>query len=120
MTDGTCWRVLNPLVTDAEVVVERPAGSPHPLFSECLYPLDDGFLRATCSGDGMDIDVIMGATGSREVTGIVSTLDAHRRDAELRVLLGCTTEQAESVRAFLDGPGSFGCLRPLRPGVSGG
>ena len=118
MTDGEpFWSVLDALVADAEVVVERPAGSPHPRFPESTYPLDYGFLRGTTSGDGADIDVFLGRADARRVTGVVATVDARKRDTELKVLLDCTPAQAETVHQFLSWPGSFGCVVLLRPGV---
>ena len=109
-TDPDFWTVMDTLVGDAEVVIQRPAGTPHPRFPETLYPLDYGALRHTRSGDGADIDVFRGASGRHNVTGVVATVDARKRDAELKVLLGCTAQETEAVRAFLSWPGSFGCL----------
>lgn len=119
MSGGAFWAVLDALVVDAEVVVERLAGSPHPRFPDSVYPLDYGSLQGTRSGDGMDIDVFVGRPGARDVTGDVTTVDARKRDAEVKVLLGVTGEQARAVQAFLDWPGSFGCLVTLRPGPGG-
>ncbi|WP_022802019.1 inorganic pyrophosphatase [Deinococcus ficus] len=109
-TDPHFWTVLDTLVREAEVVIERPAGTPQPRFPGSLYPLDYGALRHTRSGDGADIDVFRGTSGRHDVTGVVATVDARKRDAELKVLLGCTAQEAEAVRAFLSWPGSFGCL----------
>lgn len=115
MSDGEpFWNVLDALVAASEVVVERPAGSPHPRYPDSTYPLDYGCLRGTRSGDGADIDVFVGRPGARDVTGIVATVDAVKRDAEVKVLLGCTPAQADAVRAFLDWPGSFGGVVTLR------
>jgi inorganic pyrophosphatase len=118
VNDENFWAVLDALVDAAEVVVEWTAGSPHPRFPESAYPLDYGFLRGTRSGDAADIDVFLGRAGARTVTGIVSTVDGHKRDAEVKVLLDCTPAQADAVLNFLSWPGSFGCLLQLRPATA--
>lgn len=115
MSNETFWAVLDALLDGAEVVVERLTGSPPPRCPESAYPLDYRFVRGTRSGDGADIDVFVGRAGARKVTGVVSTVDARKRDAEVKVLLDCPPAQAEAVRNFLSWPGSFGCVVQLRP-----
>lgn len=115
MTDANFWAVLDTLVADAEVVVERPAGSAHPRFPDTRYPLDYGSLRGTTSGDRAEIDVFLGYPGARAVTGVVATVDARKRDTELKLLLGCMPEQMQAVQAFLSWPDSFGCVVLPRP-----
>ncbi|MCD0169376.1 inorganic pyrophosphatase [Deinococcus sp. 23YEL01] len=115
MTDANFWAVLDTLVADAEVVVERPAGSAHPRFPDTCYPLDYGALRGTTSGDGAEIDVFLGHPGARTVTGVGATVDARKRDTELKLLLDCTPEQMQMVQAFLSWPDSFGCVVLPRP-----
>ncbi|NTY02236.1 inorganic pyrophosphatase [Deinococcus sp. JMULE3] len=97
-------------MADAEVVVEQPVGSAHPRFPDTCYPLDYGSLRGTTSGNSAEIDVFLGHPDARAVTGVVATVDARKRDTELKLLLGCTPEQMQAVQAFLSWPGSFGCV----------
>jgi len=115
VTDPNFWAVLDTLMVGAEVVVERPAGSAHPRFPDTRYPLDYGSLRGTTSGDGAEIDVFLGHPGARNVTGVVVTVDARKRDTELKLLLGCTPGQMQAVQAFLSWPDSFGCVVLPRP-----
>ena len=115
MNDANFWAVLDTLMADAEVVVERPAGSAHPRFPDTRYPLDYGSLCGTTSGDSAEIDVFLGHPDARAVTGVVATVDARKRDTELKLLLDCTPEQMQTVQAFLSWPGSFGCVVLPRP-----
>jgi inorganic pyrophosphatase len=81
-------------------VVDRPKGSPHPRHKSFQYPLDYGYLQGTRSPDGDGLDVWIGslarqALAGHTVTGIIATLDLGKRDAELKLLIGCTTEEAQ-------------------------
>jgi inorganic pyrophosphatase len=62
--------------------------------------LDYGYLRGTHAPDGDGIDVWIGTLKSlspaaRTVTGIIATLDLDKRDAEFKLLLDCTPEEAQ-------------------------
>ena len=95
MEPSTFWLKLDKLVAGCELVVDRAAGSPHPRFPAFTYPLDYGYLKGTQSGDGHEIDVWIGSLPERAVTGIVCTVDLLKRDAELKILLNCTPEEAQ-------------------------
>jgi inorganic pyrophosphatase len=86
------WATLENFVTSSQIVVDRPKGSPHPRFPEIVYPMDYGFLEGTTGGDGDGIDVWFGSSVSRVVTGVACTADPFKRDAELKILLGCSDE----------------------------
>lgn len=94
------WEALDVLVEEAELVVDRPRGSHHPDFPEYVYELDYGYLKDTTSADGEGIDVWLGSAPVRRVTGAVCTVDLAKRDAELKVLIGCTAEDCEIIRKF--------------------
>ena len=40
-TDAQFWLDLDELVATSEVLVDRPAGQPHPDFPELIYPGED-------------------------------------------------------------------------------
>jgi len=51
------WRHLDVLVAEAEVVIDRPAGSAHPRYPNFIYPLDYGYVRGTTAVDaGAGVD----------------------------------------------------------------
>ena len=93
------WETLDRFVTSSEVVVERPAGSGDPRFTGFVYPFDYGYLEGTGAVDGEGVDVWLGSLAETEVTGVVCTVDLLKRDAELKVLLGCTPDDAQRVLA---------------------
>ena len=89
MSHGEFWSTLQALVASSQVVIDRPKGSAHGS-PEWIYPLDYGYLDGTMSGDGEGIDVWIGSVEPRMVTAIVCTVDPAKRDAEIKVLLGCS------------------------------
>ncbi len=88
------WRALDELVRASRVVVDRPRGSAHPRYPDFTYPLDYGYLADTTAADGGGIDVWVGSLPERRVTGVIATVDLHKRDAEIKILLACTPEEA--------------------------
>jgi inorganic pyrophosphatase len=107
------WNTLDQL-TAGEIVIDRPAGSRHPRLPDMVYPLDYGYLAGTTAGDGDGIDVWLGSLSERSVTGIACTADAHKRDAEIKLLLGCTAKEMAAVQRFLNAHG-LGCVVFSRP-----
>ena len=97
--DERFWRSLDRLVDESEVIVDQPAGSAHPRYPEYVYPFDYGYLAATSSTDGGGIDVWIGSLGNTAVVGIVLSVDLHMRDAEIKLLLGCTPQEAQRIKA---------------------
>jgi inorganic pyrophosphatase len=94
MKESGFWLKLDTLVSTSEMIVDRPIGSPHPRYASLSYPLDYGYLRGTRAGDGEGIDVWIGSAPEWGVTGIICTVELERRDAEVKILLGCTPDEA--------------------------
>lgn len=92
------WNALDELVENSEIVIDRPKGTPHPKYSDYIYPVDYGYLKNTTSMDGGGIDVWLG-TGEKRVVAIVCTIDLLKKDSEIKILLGCTEEEMEIVYA---------------------
>lgn len=89
------WHKLDDLVGACALVIDRPAGSAHPRYPHLIYPLDYGYLAGTVAADGDGIDVWLGTLPERRVTGVIATVDLHKRDAEIKILLACTPEEAQ-------------------------
>lgn len=81
-------------------MIDRPRGSAHPRYPDLIYPLDYGYLGGTRAADGGGIDVWVGSAADRWVTGVLCTVDGVKRDAEIKVLLGCTPTEARQLCAF--------------------
>lgn len=89
------WEALDRLVAESRVVIDRPKGTCHPRYPELAYPLDYGYLDGTTSGDGGGIDVWLGASGTRDLSAVILTVDAFKRDAEIKLILGCSEEETQ-------------------------
>lgn len=100
MNPGDFWRYLERLVAESRVIIDRPKGSHHPHYPDIVYPLDYGYLDGTTSGDGSGIDVWAGASGTRDLSAVILTVDLHKRDAEIKILLGCTEDEIQTILDF--------------------
>ena len=100
MEANTFWHALDALVQASTIKVDRPKGSAHPRYPAFLYPLDYGYLEGTTSGDGAGIDVWLGSLPEQHVTALLCTVDLEKRDAEMKLLLGCTREEAQTLLAI--------------------
>lgn len=96
----TFWTALDTLLSQSEIIIDRPKGSAHPKFADIIYPLDYGYLQGTSSMDGDGIDVWLGSNRELGITGIVCSVDLLKRDSEIKILVGCTDAERESVSAF--------------------
>jgi inorganic pyrophosphatase len=94
------WDYLDRLVVSQPLVIDRPRGSHHPRNPEIVYPLDYGFLEGTTSGDGNGIDVWLGTSGTRHLSAVILTVDLHKRDVEIKLLLGCTEQEIQTILDF--------------------
>ncbi len=41
------WTALDQLVSDSEIVIDRPKGSAHPKYPDFIYKVDYGYLNNT-------------------------------------------------------------------------
>ena len=96
------WAAAEQLVATSEIVIDRPRGSTHPNLSGVIYPVAYGYLRGTTAADGEGIDVWVGSLEPKSITGLVCTFDLRKRDAELKLLLGCTSEEEDRILSFLN------------------
>lgn len=100
MTPLEFWPALDALTAAHPLVIDRPAGSAHPRYAELIYPLDYGYLDGTRGGDGAGVDAWRGSLPEAAVTAILCTVDRHKGDAELKLLLGCTPAEARQLQRF--------------------
>ena len=94
------WSTLEQLIANSQIVIDRPKGQPHPRYAELIYPFDYGYLEGTTAGDGAGIDIWLGSNAGKTLTGILCTLDTIKRDAEIKLLVNCTTEDVEKILRF--------------------
>lgn len=108
--EAAFWQTLDHLVATSRLVLDRPRGTAHPRYPECIYPLDYGYLAGTTAADGDGIDVWVGSLPERRVTAVICTVDRGKRDAELKLLLGCTPQETEMALNFHNRDGQAGLL----------
>jgi inorganic pyrophosphatase len=104
------WNALDDLVRAKTIVIDRPSGSAHPRYPDLIYPLDYGYLDETQAMDGGGIDVWVGSLDLCAVTGIVTTVDLFKKDAELKILIGCTPDEMTTIEDHHNGQSQSGLL----------
>lgn len=98
--DTSFWLEMGNLIAANKIVIDRPKGARHPRYPELVYTLDYGYLENTTAGDGDGIDVWMGSLDRKTLTGILCTFDTIKRDAEIKLLIGCTQQDIQTIRNF--------------------
>jgi inorganic pyrophosphatase len=105
--DTAFWKAMAELLKTNAIVIDRPKGSTHPRYRDAVYPLDYGYLEDTTSSDGDQIDVWIGSLNTvvdkqnaKILTGILCTFDTLKRDAEIKLLIGCTEEDIQVIQEF--------------------
>lgn len=94
------WDGIDSLVHESEVVIDRPKGSHHARFPEIIYPVDYGYLKNTTSMDGNGIDVYRGSDLAGKIDAIICTVDLHKKDSEIKILIGCTRDEKKQILEF--------------------
>ena len=90
------WAALDELVSDSEIVIDRPKGTAHPKYPDLMYIVDYGYLKNTSSMDGDGIDVWVGTAGTKG-DAILCIVDLMKKDSEIKILIGCTEEEKAAV-----------------------
>jgi inorganic pyrophosphatase len=104
------WQHLDQLVSTSQVVIDRPQGSHHPRYPELVYPYDYGYLENSRSMDGGGIDVWAGSLTGAGITAVICTVDLTKRDSEIKLLLGCTSQEAQEILRFHNDGSQAGLL----------
>ena len=94
------WSAIDQLVAESRVQIDRPKGSAHPKFPDCIYPVDYGYLAGTSSMDEEGIDLWLGTSGSNQVCAVICTVDLLKRDSEIKLLISCTPEEVQRIMTF--------------------
>ena len=97
------WSSLDELLAASQVVIDRPKGTAHPRYPEMIYPCDYGYLQGTTAIDGSGVDLFAGTLPGRGLDAVLLTVDNHKKDVEIKLLLGCSEAEKQIVLAFLNG-----------------
>lgn len=93
------WQQLDALAAASTLVIDRPKGSRHPRYPELIYPYDYGYLEDTLAPDGGGIDCWIGSLPEKTIGAVICAVDLEKRDAEIKLLLGCTPAEAQQILA---------------------
>ncbi|MGL5675811.1 MAG: inorganic pyrophosphatase [Cellulosilyticaceae bacterium] len=91
------WETLETLVDESEIVIDRPKGTAHPRYPDFIYKVDYGYLKNTTSMDGGGIDVWQGSDAKQAIDAIMCIVDLTKKDSEIKILIGCTEEEKETI-----------------------
>ena len=108
--DDAFWSALDALIATSEIAIDRPRGSAHPRYPDIIYPLDYGYLTGTSGGDGNEIDVWRGSLPEDRLDAVVCTAGTHKRDAEVKLLIGCSAQERQTIRDFHQAHGAGSML----------
>jgi inorganic pyrophosphatase len=98
--DSLFWSRLDKLIKSSEIIIDRPKGTAHPKYPHLIFPLDYGYLKGTTGGDANGIDVWLGTAKHRRLTVIAGTVDMLKKDAEIKLIIGCTEEEIKTIEKF--------------------
>ena len=98
--DYDFWKAVDTLASSGKIVIDRPKGSTHPRFPNIKYEVDYGYIESTTSMDGGGIDVWRGSLADKQVNAIICTVDLMKKDSEIKLLIGCTEQEINTVYAF--------------------
>ena len=98
--DKDFWQAIDKLVSSGKIVIDRPKGNFHPRFPSIKYEVNYGYIENTSSMDGGGIDVWLGSLVDKRVNAIICTVDLMKRDSEIKLLIGCTEEEIDTVYKF--------------------
>ena len=100
MIQAEFWAAWDKLIGNSKICIDRPKGSAHPKYPDCIYPVDYGYLESTSSMDGSGIDLWCGTSENRQLDALICTVDLLKRDSEVKLLIGCTDLEKEQILEF--------------------
>lgn len=87
------WQYIEKLVTESEIVIDRPKNTAHPKYGNFIYPVDYGFLKGTKASDNNEIDIWVGSAKNNKINGILCTVDPVKKDTETKIIYSCTKQE---------------------------
>ena len=106
----TFFQICDQLVNTCEIIIDRPKGTAHPRYPDFIYPIDYGYLDGTTAMDGGGIDVWLGESGEKSLDAIMVIVDAHKKDSEVKLLLGCSEREKDIIYQVMNEKGMRGML----------
>jgi inorganic pyrophosphatase len=94
------WSRLDELIESSGIEIDRPKGTKHPKAPDLIFPADYGYLKDTAGADGNEIDIWSGTAEDRKLTAIACTVDMLKKDAEFKLIFGCTEAEILRIEDF--------------------
>ena len=94
------WQKLDTLYLSSDLVIDRPKGTCHPLYSNLVYPVNYGYLKDP--KDDEHIDCYRGSKNEYSVNTMVVCADILNKDIEVKLLVGCTEQEEKDILGFLN------------------
>ena len=110
LSSESYWKLLEQLVSESEIIIDRPKGTCHPKFQGMIYPLDYGYLKNTTSMDNNGIDVFVGSLKNKNINGILCNVDILKKDSEIKILIGCTEKEIQVVHNWMNASDYMKCI----------
>ncbi|SHO48327.1 inorganic pyrophosphatase [Anaerocolumna xylanovorans] len=98
--DKDFWSYIDKIVSQSEIVIDRPKGTCHPKYPGIKYIADYGYLKNTFSMDGDGIDIWRGSSPDNNIETIICTVDLLKKDSEIKILIGCTETEKKEIYEF--------------------
>ena len=102
MENNEFWATLDKLISESKIIIDRPKGSKHPKYENCIYKFDYGYLENTSSMDGGGIDLWRGSLKEDICDAIICTVDLIKKDSEIKLLVGCNEEEKDIIIKSFD------------------
>jgi inorganic pyrophosphatase len=104
------FSTLDKWLSEGGVTLDRPKGTPSERNPSLRYLLDYGYIPGTRAQDGESVDVFQGDRLDLGIVGIICSVDEEKKDAEIKVLYGCTDENIQTAMMMMNGGAMHGVL----------
>lgn len=104
------WEYLDKLINGHKIIIDRRKNSYHPKYKDIIYPIDYGYIEGTTSMDGEGIDVFVGSDNEKVIDSVAITIDLWKNDSEIKILVGCSKEEKDTIFKFLNKHSSMKCI----------
>ena len=97
LNNGYFWQKIDSLVLSTNVIIYQEKGSHHPKYLNMVYPVNYGYLEDTDA-----IKVFKGSVKRSTPDAIMIVGDILKRDLEVKLLWGCSSEEEEEILRFIN------------------
>ena len=96
------WQKLDTLYLSSDLIMDKPKGTAHHVYHNLIYPVDYGHLKSSNDDIDESIGLYRGSGTQRIINTIVVCVDIRKKDIEVKLLMGCTPQEEETILTFLN------------------